>query len=70
MDYYENLRLIPSNVKKELEYLVLLVHSGAAKAAMPAHLLDSMFYHAKYVNPKWFKTRKKLGVWKTHIFYE
>ena len=66
----KSLRLVPSNVRKELEYLVLMVHSGAAKALIPMHLIDSMFYHANYVKPKWFKTRKKLGVWKTHIFYE
>lgn len=66
----KNLKLIPSSVVKELEYLVLLVHTGAAKSLIPLHLADSMFYHAAYVKPKWFKTRKKLGVWKNHIFYE
>jgi spore germination cell wall hydrolase CwlJ-like protein len=65
----KGLRKIPTETRKEIESLVLNVHYGLVEYVLPSHLSHALFYHANYVNPTWFKTRKKLGYWGNHVFY-
>ncbi len=65
----KRLRSIPIETRKEIEVLVLNVHYGLANHVIPSHLSHALFYHATYVRPSWFKTRKKLGYWGNHVFY-
>jgi spore germination cell wall hydrolase CwlJ-like protein len=60
---------IPYNIRIEIENLVLGFSGGALDHKIPKHLKHALFYHADYVDPKWFKTRKHLGIWGNHIFY-
>lgn len=62
------LKKIPLEKRKELEILITKFYKGKLNY-LPKNLKDAMFYHANYVNPPWFKTRVKIGVWKNHIFY-
>lgn len=65
----KRLKRIPDKARKEIEFLMLAAHSDLIDHLVPAHLKHAMFYHANYVNPTWFKTRKKLGYWRNHVFY-
>lgn len=65
-----DLRKIPDKNRKEIEYLVTMVHYGVIDHILPKHLSSALFYHADHVRPSWSKTYKKLGKWKNHVFYK
>jgi spore germination cell wall hydrolase CwlJ-like protein len=65
----KNLKRIPNDTRKSLEYLVLNVHYDLVDHLVPEHLTNALFYHAGFVKPSWAKNQKKLGTWGNHIFY-